>query len=377
MTQGVSRTRPAPSDAPEKLRILWVLSKLDWQGGIGRLAFGAARALAERGHSVHVAGPAPGGDPGPIPGVDVHPWPGRIGKLARLARLVPLQRAVRADVIHLHSAHPHGDVLLGLRLLRPLLGRPRILVSPHSSNAYTKRRHLLGLRVADGIVLSSQWSASQALRAGARAERVEVVPPGIDLPGDTDGARREPVVLSLGRLVPPKAVHVAIDGFALAAEGRSEWRLHIIGNGPELEALQAQAAAKSCAGRIEFLGYVPEEQKRDELSRAQIGLLTSERENSPGAVLEFQSYGVVAVASDVGWIPELARDPELEGVEAAVLFPPGDVAALGKALAALMDDTARRHAIGASARRLAAHLSWPAIAERYEHLYGAALPMRR
>jgi glycosyltransferase involved in cell wall biosynthesis len=268
-------------------------------------------------------------------------------------------------------------VLLGLRLLRRPLGSPQIFVSPHSSNPYTKRKHLVGLRMADGIVTSSQWSASQAVRAGARTDRVYVVPPGVDLPARTEDALREPVLLSLGRLVAPKAVDLAIDAFAMAAEERSEWRMHIIGTGPELKALQEHARAKPCAERIEFLGYVSEEKKRDELSRAEIGLLPSERENSPGALLEFQSYGVVGVASDVGGVPELARDPELGTVDAAVLVPPGDVVALSKTLAALMDDAARRRAIGAAARQLAARRAWPTIAERYERLYQRDLPAQQ
>ena len=228
--------------------------------------------------------------------------------------------------------------------------------------------------MADGIVTSSQWSASHVVRAGAPTDRVHVVTPGIDLPARPEDSLREPVLLTLGRLVAQKAVDLAIDAFAMAAEKRSEWRMHIIGTGPELKALQAHANAKSCAERIEFLGYVSEEKKRDELSRAEIGLLPSEIENSPGALLEFQSYGVVGVASDVGGVPELARDPELEGVDAAVLVPPGDVVALSKTLAALMDDTSRRRAIGAAARQLTARRAWPAIAERYERLYWHDLP---
>jgi D-inositol-3-phosphate glycosyltransferase len=86
---------------------------------------------------------------------------------------------------------------------------------------------------------------------------------------------------------------------------------------------------------------------------------------------------VVGVASDVGGVPELARDPELGTVDAAVLVPPGDVVALSKTLAALMDDAARRRAIGAAARQLAARRAWPTIAERYERLYQRDLPAQQ
>ena len=58
--------------SPERLRILFVLSRLEekWCGGIGRVTSASARALAKRGHSVHVAGRAPkNGTVGEIPGV--------------------------------------------------------------------------------------------------------------------------------------------------------------------------------------------------------------------------------------------------------------------------------------------------------------------
>ena len=104
------------SDSP--LRILWVASKLSWSGGVGRVLAGAPPALAARGHSMHLAGPAPEGEPAPLPGVALHPWPVRRLKLANLGRLLGLQRELRADVIHFHSALPHGELIAPLRALR-------------------------------------------------------------------------------------------------------------------------------------------------------------------------------------------------------------------------------------------------------------------
>jgi len=72
---------------PRALRILWVASKLVWDGGIGNVVARGARALAERGHPVHAAGPTPDGDPGPLAGVVVHAWRKRRMKVMQLADL--------------------------------------------------------------------------------------------------------------------------------------------------------------------------------------------------------------------------------------------------------------------------------------------------
>ena len=353
------------------LRCLWVVSKLSWQGGIGRIAAGAGRALATSRHEMHIAGPIADGPPVALPEVSIHPWPKPHRKMAGLHPLFALQHAIRADVIHFHSAHGHGEAVLGLRVLRRWLGSPKLVVSAHSSRPYTKRRQRLGLRAADALVLPSHWSAGMALQAGARREAIHVVPNGVDPVERPPPEAREPVVLVVGRLVAAKAVDLAIDAFDRAAVTRPEWRLRILGTGPERDRLRRRAAGKACRERIEFLGYVTEEAKLRELPRASIGTVVSERENSPGTLLEFQAHGIPTVASDVGGIPELASDGS--GASTAVLVTAGHVEEFAAALGALMDDPARRCEVGDAAYRLARRHTWTAIAESYSRLYARLL----
>lgn len=357
------RDSDARSVSRAPLRVLWVLSKLDWNGGIGRVVAGTAREFARRGHEVHVAGPAPDGVALDMSGVEIHAWPRRRWKFRRIAPLIALQRRIGAHVIHFHSALPHGEVILALRVLRGWLGAPRILVTAHSSRPYPKRRARLGLRIADAVVLPSKWSADKAIEAGARPETTHVVPGGVD-PVPPSSRTREPVVVSLGRLVPIKGIDLLIDAFDRVAAERPEWRLRIGGEGPESEALRERARRARCADRIELLGYVRGEAKRQLLESAAIGALPSSRESFGGAVLEFQAHGLACVAARVGAIPELA-----DGGKAAKLVPAGDVAALAAALAELMDRPELRRELSAAARSFASGFAWPAIAERLERLY--------
>jgi glycosyltransferase involved in cell wall biosynthesis len=362
------------------LRILWVASNLGWSGGIGNVVARGARALAERGHEVHVAGPTPDGDPGSLPGVVVHPFRKRRMKALQLVDLAPLVRRIEPSVVHFHSAMPHGDVILGLRWLRPWRDAsraPRIAVTAHSSRPYAKRRARIGLRAADLVVAPSQWAAAHARNAGARAEAIHVVPAGIDMGAPPDLDARDDAVLALGRLKAVKHLDLLIDAFARLASDRPSWRLWIAGEGPERAALSERARSAGLADRVELLGWIAGAEKERVLCRAAIGAAPSQRESFGGALLEMQAHGIACVASDTGGLAELA-----DHGTAARLVPAGDVAALTRELAALMDDSAARRALAREGRRAAERYDWRVIAERYEVLYlctgdGSTAPVRR
>ena len=358
------------SDAGETspLRILWVASKLEWRGGIGNVVARGTRALAALGHEVHAAGPAPDGDPGPLDGVIAHPWRKRKFKVAQLADLVPLLRTLRPDVVHFHAAMPHGDVITGLRWLRPWRGHaPLIAVTAHSSRPFAKRRARLGLRAADVVITPSQWAAQHAREGGARDGAVHVVPAGIDLGPEPDFDARDDAVLALGRLNAVKNLGLLIDAFEAVAGSRPSWQLWLAGEGPERAALEARAKSAGLGERVDFLGFVTGDDKERVLGRAAIGATPSERESFGVALLEMQAHGIACVASDTGGLHELAA-----GGSAARLVPPGDVAALGRELAALMDDAATRRALARAARRAAEGYDWGEIARRYERVYRSA-----
>jgi len=357
------------SGAP--LRVLWVASQLEprWSGGIGRVVAGAAAALAAAGAEVHLAGRARHGAPGPIPGVRIHAWPGRLGKTGQIPRLLALQRRLRAQVVHFHSARPHGAPILALLALRAGRGRPRVVVSPYTGSRWDSgdRAARAALARADAVVTSARWSAERAVAAGAPRERVHVIPAGVDLPPDSallSPAKRAPWAVALSRLAASKGIDVLLEAFDTAARGRPDWRLRIAGEGAEAEALRARGASLSCADRIEWLGPVHGPAKRALLAEAAVGVQPSRDDHFPGALLELQAWGAACVGSAVGGIPEI-----LGRGEAGELVPPGDPAALARALGALMDDPARRARLATAGRRAAATRTWDAHAARLLTLY--------
>jgi glycosyltransferase involved in cell wall biosynthesis len=74
--------------------------------------------------------------------------------------------------------------------------------------------------------------------------------------------------------------------------------------------------------------------------------------------------GVPVVASRVGGLPDIVADGR-----AGLLVPPGDPRALGGAIARLLADPVRRHAMGEAARADAERFGARAVVDRIEAIY--------
>ncbi|RAX22925.1 MULTISPECIES: glycosyltransferase family 4 protein [unclassified Actinomyces] len=191
------------------------------------------------------------------------------------------------------------------------------------------------------------------------APRAVTIPNGVNLnrlrpsPEDPDAV----IVTFVGTLKP---WHGVADLLRAAALAREDWRLRIIGDGPEREALHAQA--EELGLEVDFRGALAPDDVPAALAGSAIGVapypdLGGEDEQyfSPLKVLEYLAAGLPVVASAVGQLPRL-----LDGI--GVLVPPSDPAALAAALDALAITPqlrARRGELGR--RRAEKHHGWDAV----------------
>ena len=153
---------------------------------------------------------------------------------------------------------------------------------------------------------------------------------------------RSAVVLAVGRLARQKGFDVLLD--AWAGVHAPDWQLHIVGTGPELQPLQAQAAALGIAGRTRFLPPVAE--VMDLYRSASILAAPSRFEGTPNVVLEASFTSLPAVVSQ-------GCGDALEIIEDRVsgrVVPIGDAGALREALQGLIDDPVQRQHYGERAR---------------------------
>ena len=208
--------------------------------------------------------------------------------------------------------------------------------------------------------------------AEAVAARVHTVPNGVSVrriqPQPADPERV--VVTFVGTLKP---WHGVADLITAAALARQRWSLRIIGDGPEMETLRAQA--ERLGVEADFRGAVAPEEIPTHMAGSAIGVAPypdlgglEQQYFSPMKVLEYLAAGLAVVASDVGQIPQLLKEgSQLQGV----LVAPSDPTALAAALDDLAASPQRRARMGRHGRLLAEERhSWNRVVTRILELAG-------
>jgi phosphatidylinositol alpha-mannosyltransferase len=173
----------------------------------------------------------------------------------------------------------------------------------------------------------------------------------------------EVVAVCVGRLEERKGVSVAIDAVRTHnARHGDQWRLVVIGDGPERARLEARAGHDEL---IVFAGAVADDVKRAWLRRANVLIAPALRGESFGlTLLEGMASETRVVASDISGYREAAASH-------AVLFAPGDATDLERALVTAI----RRDELGAvaAAREYAEHWSMRRLVDAYQTLYDEAV----
>ncbi|HEX2826100.1 MAG TPA: glycosyltransferase [Burkholderiales bacterium] len=206
--------------------------------------------------------------------------------------------------------------------------------------------------LADAVVVQTARLLPWARRAALRRRAAHAIPnPLRTLKGCARaGGAREPVIAALGRLWLEKGHDVLIRAFAAVAPDYPEWRLTIVGEGPEREALTALAASLGVADRVALPGWmdVPEEV----LACAGVFVMSSRYEGFPNALLEAMGAGLPVISTACGGTEEMIE----EGRNGYVV-PIDDVTALAAALRRLLGDPALRERLAADARTAAQRYS--------------------
>ena len=228
-------------------------------------------------------------------------------------------------------------------------------------------RPIPALFASTPAVAVSESTREDLIARGLKPSLIEVIPNGIDLdrytPPEVARHADRPTLLFLGRLKKYKRVDLVIDAIAHLAESGRDVELLVGGSGDQLGALRRHASRRGVSDRVRFLGFVTDVHKVELLRTVWVHVLTSPKEGWGIANLEAAACGTPTVASDS---PGL-RESVIHG-ETGLLVPHGDVAALGDALAFLIDDAGRRREMGRNARAFAERFSWDASARAFEAL---------
>ena len=361
-------------------------------------------ALRSRGHEVRVAAPAgwdKTGFGGSNPAIDAikRAIPAAIYELLELAYNIPaflrLRRAAAAfqpDVIY----ERFSLFLLAGVWLHRLSGLPLLLEI--NSPLFEERARNDGLKLyalgrwAQGMI----WrNADVALPVtgvlgrcvaeyGVPHERIRVISNGINQAEFVTALPRPAAKAALGV---PGGVTIGFVGFIRAwnaldllvdfvAAHRDAHDLHllVVGDGPAVPDLAAQAARLGVAERITMTGVVARADSPRHLAAMDIAVLPGITPYStPLKLYEYMAMGCAIVAPDSENIREFLTD----GVE-ALLFDPADPAAMAGCLLRLVQDGALRDRLGAAAqaRIESAGFTWLSNADRVADLAAGLIAKR-
>ena len=104
----------------------------------------------------------------------------------------------------------------------------------------------------------------------------------------------------MGRLVDWKAVDITMQALSLARAAGAKVTLQVLGDGPELEALQARAAEPDLAGCVTFAGFLTQAECASRLAASDALILNSIWECGGAVVLEAMAMELPVIASDWG-----------------------------------------------------------------------------
>jgi glycosyltransferase involved in cell wall biosynthesis len=212
------------------------------------------------------------------------------------------------------------------------------------------------LRHIDRVVVHTR--SYGVTSAGLRGRELTVIPSVVDLdrfrPGIDTGTLRADLHLDgrrvlafIGRLVPHKGVDVILDALT---ELPADVVFLVIGSGPRLRALVAQARRLGVEDRVRFCPNVSDVDLPRYLALADVFVFPSQNrlEGFGLAVAEAMAAGLPVVVADMPGVREVI-EPGVEGLLAEPLIA-SDVAAKVRRL---LDDPALARRMGAAGRRRA------------------------
>ena len=239
-----------------------------------------------------------------------------------------------------------------------LLGR-----MTYAATALTSRLSARTIAVSDDLrsYLVERWRGDPG-RVVTIHNGVEL-PPMNSLPDAPALARREDVVLAVGRLVPEKGFASLIEAFAKSQRAK---RLIILGEGRERARLEALIARGSLSSRVELPGYLKE--PWPVFAQAKMLAVSSRSEAFGNVIVEALAHGLPVVATRCGGPEEI-----LDGGQFGRLVPIGDAGAMAQAI----DETLAEPGDPLQHRARAETFSLDRTLDRFEELIERILVERR
>jgi glycogen(starch) synthase len=233
------------------------------------------------------------------------------------------------------------------------------------------------VRRADRVITCSHYMRGHVSDVfGIRAERITVIPNGID-PTDLQpvadlprlrarfAAPDEKLVLLVGRLVYEKGFHLALDAMPRLIERLGNVRFLVAGSGTAEEELKAQAARLGLMRHGSFVGWTGDDVLHSYYRIADLCVVPSLYEPFGLVALEAMASGCPTIVADTGGLREVVPGGRRVGLR----FRARDSRSLARMAEQLLADDALRDRLVAEASEHVLNFDWADVARQTADVY--------
>jgi len=204
--------------------------------------------------------------------------------VSQLFALYRLLGSGNYGLVHAHWVIPQAMVCALANLLRP--NNPvAIVCTSHGgdlyglNNPFFRQIKKWTIRHCEYFCVVSSAMQRKAMELGAPADKVRVMPMGVDLEHRftpvADIGRKDNRIIYVGRLVEKKGVSYLLEAMIGVIKEFPDVELIIVGDGPYRPALEQQTISTGLAGYVKFRGKVMNEQLPALYSSASIAVVPS------------------------------------------------------------------------------------------------------
>jgi len=357
-------------------------------GGSGVVATEVGKALAARGHEVHLFSPSV---PPRLLGFEDRVWFHEVSaspyplfetdpfSIALASKMADVAAHHGLEIMHAHYAIPHASAALLARMA--LQDKLKVVTTLHGTDITVVGADpsylpmvKLAIRASDAVTAVSEFLRDETQRTFQVDRTIDVIPNFIAPPQTQRCDCRAWLAPDAGMILthisnfrPVKRVLDVMKIFERVVREQPSAHLVMVGDGPDRAEAEAYARDNGFDDAVRFTGK--QLNVGSVLACTDVFLLPSATESFGLAALEAMAHGVPVIASRVGGIPEVVR----HGVD-GFLSEKGDVDAMAEDALTLLRDRNLRRTFGESAktRALSTFAQGPII-DQYEAVYRRVL----
>jgi glycosyltransferase involved in cell wall biosynthesis len=215
-------------------------------------------------------------------------------------------------------------------------------------------------------------STREVMRAKGYDKPMAIIPFGVDTEMFASSGVREPdaqqtlTIGYVGRMLPGKGLNILAE--ALSQLTSSNWKLTVVGDGPERMNFENDLRGFGLMDRVQFLGAIHYDDVPAEIKKMNMLVMPTQttskiREQFGRVLVEAMASGVPVIGSTCGAIPEVID-------KAGLVVPEGDAGALANAVDRLLSEpTLRKELSTLGKARVEEHYSWNCVAEQTYEFY--------